>query len=416
MRYLKSVEDVVKKNMCMGCGICQVSSQAQGMRYRKQNDCYVPIIQKQTKDELANQVCPGMGYAIADTAKELFGEHANYYLNIGYVNQLYAAHSVEDRILENASSGGMITSILLYLLKHKMVDKVSVTQFVCDGAGVSTKTFLTSDPAEVLKAQGSKYCPVDLSGLLSELASFDGKVALMATPCAIAGIRNIQKYAPDRIKSQVVFCIANFCGGFKSLSNIKRLAEIHQVNYWGLKDFRFRGGGQPGSLRFVEKSGKEVGTPYPNYVGMTGYSKMLRCHLCPDATGELADIACGDAWIPKYQEDLSTWSMIICRTDSATRLVSSMQQDGVIVSESVTEQDVSQSQRLNLASKKTRQFARMKWYNFLGYSIPDYKNQGYSLNLSSIKTEMQVYVKHQLTFFAEKAGLYMVLYGNRKRK
>ena len=33
-----------------------------------------------------------------------------------------------------------------------------------------------------------------------------------------------------------------------------------------------------------------------------------------------------------------------------------------------------------------------------------------------MKTELIVYIKHQLTLLAEKAGLYMKLYGNKKLK
>ena len=236
----------------------------------------------------------------------------------------------------------------------------------------------------------------------------------MATPCVIAGIRNIEKNIPNYIKADIIFHIANFCGGFKSFRNIKRLAEIHKVDYNNLCSFRFRGEGQPGSLKFVENTGKAASTPYPLYVGLNGYSKMLRCHLCPDATGELADIACGDAWIPRFQEDKNTWSMIICRNNAAKELIEDMNKDGLIATENVTADEVELSQRINLASKKKRQLTRMNLYGKLGYYIPDYKGQGYSMKKSPMKTEIIVYLKHQLTLLAEKAGVYMALYGNKK--
>ena len=58
----------------------------------------------------------------------------------------------------------------------------------------------------------------------------------------------------------------------------------------------------------------------------------------------------------------------------------------------------------------------MKLYNRLGYSIPNYNGQGYSMKKSPMKTEIIVYMKHRLTLLAEKAGLYMSLYGNKKIK
>ena len=70
--------------------------------------------------------------------------------------------------------------------------------------------------------------------------------------------------------------------------------------------------------------------------------------------------------------------------------------------------------KTTFASKKKRQLTRMNLYGKLGYYIPDYKGQGYSMKKSPMKTEIIVYLKHQLTLLAEKAGVYMALYGNKK--
>lgn len=410
-----NLSDIIKNNLCIGCGLCSVDNNTQGTEFNKKNDCYTPKVYN-SYCKLASDICPGKGYRIVNTAKKLYyDENVQYDLELGYIHSCWAVHTSDSKVLENASSGGMISSILLYLLYHGYVDKVSVTQFKCNNEGIKTESFLTNDPNEILKAQGSKYCPVNLEGLLKELHEYEGRVALVATPCSIAGIRNIQMECPGYIKADIVFTIANFCGGFKSYKNIKRLAEIHKVNIYDLKDFRFRGGGQPGSLRFVENGGKVAQTPYPLYVGLNGYSKMYRCHVCPDATGELADIACGDAWIPRFEKDPSPWSMVICRNTFATDLLSKMQHDGIILTQNVSLKEIKQSQRYNLASKKKRQKARMKLYTQLGYKIPFFDG-GFNDVCTSMKTEWIVFFKHKLTFWAEKLGLYMFLYGRKKLK
>ena len=235
----------------------------------------------------------------------------------------------------------------------------------------------------------------------------------MATPCAIAGIRNIQEFTPDYIKSKIVFTIANFCGGFKSFKNIKRLAEIHKIDYYNLKTFRFRGEGQPGGLLFIENNGKTAATPYPQYVGLNGYSKMHRCFVCPDATGELADIACGDAWIQRFQEDMSPWSMIRCRNKKAENIIKDMGENGAMTLADVSTDEIKLSQRFNLNSKKTRQKARMSLYKILRKSIPEFDG-GYNDKTTSLKTELNITFKHWLTLLAERSGLYMILYGRKK--
>ena len=414
MREIHSISDVVKRNLCIGCGLCTIDPMIHTMKYSKKNDCMAPASTNLSIDSLAHFICPGKGYDIKGMAETMFSSDANYHMQLGFIDSLYAAHSLNFEILANASSGGIITQILLYLIEQGIVDSVSVTQFYCDVYGVHTRTFLTNERDEIMKAQGSKYCPVCYDQLIKEMHEREGRVAIVATPCVIAGIRAIENKNPGYLKTKVIFYIANFCGGFKSFRNIKRLADIHKVDYYKLSTFRFRGGGQPGSLKFVEKSGKVASTPYPQYVGLNGYSKMLRCHLCPDATGELADISCGDAWIPRFQRDVNTWSMVVCRNKKASDLILQIQKDGFIVTDEVSIEEVQMSQRHNLKSKKDRQYARMKLYGILGYAIPSYAGKGYSLEMSSIKTEIIVFIKHKLTLWAEKLGLYMVLYGKKK--
>ena len=403
---------VIEHKLCMGCGLCAIDPEVNGMIYSRKNDCNIPVNKFLDESTLASKVCPGKGYSIIGYGKQLYGEQ-HYDLNLGNYQYLTAAHTSDSSILQNASSGGVVTGILLYMLRHNVVDKVSVTQFCCDRQGVHTHTFLTDSEEEVLKSQGSKYCPVDLSNLMEELHNFEGRVAIMATPCAIAGIRTIQREAPNYIKSDIVFTVANFCGGFKSFKNIKRLAEIHKVDYYNLKEFRFRGDGQPGSLKFIDNNGKVASTAYPKYVGLNGYSKMSRCFVCPDATGELADFSCGDAWIPRFQNDSHPWSMVICRNKEATELIKDMEKQGDVILKKVSKEEIIVSQRINLKSKKIRQKARMVVYKMLGRGVPLFDG-GYSDELSSISTECKVVIKHWLTLCAEKTGLYMCLYGYKK--
>lgn len=406
-----SIKKIVKTNLCLGCGLCTVDPQIKETKFSSRNDCYIPSTLPKTEC-LGSIVCPGKGYPIIEAGKEFFPKSIyNHFL--GRFDFLTAAHSTRQAVLENASSGGVITDILLYLLEAKIVDKVSVTQFKCDHQGVHTETFLTDKTEEVLRAQGSKYCPVDFSHLIKELTKYTGRVAIMATPCTIAGIRNIQKKSPELIKCKIVLTIANFCGGFKSFRDIKRLADICNVDYYNLKDFRFRGDGQPGGLRFIEKSGRMVKLPYPYYSGLTGYSKMHRCFSCVDGTGELADIACGDAWIPRFQNKSTPWSMIICRSIESTEIIKKMQDSSYLELEEVTAEEIVRSQFGNLDSKKTRQRARMSIYRFLGYHLPIFDG-GYGTEMTSRKLEIKVFLSHKIELLAEKLGLYTRFYVNNK--
>ncbi len=386
------------------------------MGYSKKRGQYIPKLFRFASDKGAEAlaVCPGKGYSIVGDARALYENGAIYNIDLGYVHKVYAVHSNDEAVLEKASSGGLITELCLYLLAEKIVDRVVVTKFIYTHEGIRTKTIMTDSTAEILESQGSKYCPVNISDVLKELERFDGKVAFVGTPCHVAGIRALQKEA-DKLKGKEIITIANFCGGYKSYKNIMRLAKIHDIDFDKIEYFRFRGGGQPGSLLMSDVSGKTIQIPYPKYVGYTGYSRHLRCRLCVDATAELADIACGDAWLPRFENTPSPWSIVITRNSLASSLVERMIETKRITAAPITLQEVIESQKLNIRSTKYRQTARMRFYKMLGHKLPKFDG-GYRKESTGLKTELIVHVKHKLTVFLEKIGLYYKVYNFVKLK
>ena len=399
------IQEVVDNNLCLGCGICTYDSSIESMEYSSQKGLNIPKLEVKKDYELANKLCPAKGYSIFSDAEKLYSS-SKYSIELGFVEKLFVAHSNSPKVLENASSGGIMSQILIYILENKIVDKVAVTKFIYTDQGPRTKTFLTNIVDEILESQGSKYCPVDISSFIDECNKFEGKIAYVGTPCQIAGLRQIQKN-DSILKQKLTLTIANFCGGFKNHNNIRKLAERHSLEYKKLSFFRFRGGGQPGSLLMKDSNKKTFEVPYPNYVGYTGYSKMLRCHLCVDATGELADIACGDAWLDRYITNKNTWSIILTRSIFATKIIENMKSSNLLYLEDISSEDVIKSQYLNITSKKHRQFSRYKLYNLLGYKLPFFDG-GYYMNESSLKTEFKVFFKHKLKDLLERAGLYSI--------
>jgi coenzyme F420 hydrogenase subunit beta len=397
------IQEVVDKNLCLGCGICTYDPNIESMDYSFKKGLNIPKLDPKKDYELASKLCPAKGYSIFSDAEELYSS-GKYSLELGFVDKLYVGHSYSPKVLKNATSGGIMTQILIYILENKIVDKVAVTKFIYTDQGPRTKTFLTNIVDEILESQGSKYCPVDISSFLDECKNFDGKIAYVGTPCQIAGLRQIQKIDPI-LKQKLTLTIANFCGGFKNHNNIRKLAERHSVDYKKISFFRFRGGGQPGSLLMKDSNNDFFEMPYPNYVGYTGYSKMLRCHLCVDATGELADIACGDAWLDKYITDNKTWSIILTRSDFATKIIEKMKSSNYIYLEFISPEDVFKSQSLNITSKKYRQFSKYKLYHILGYKLPLFDG-GFNQIPTSIKTEVIIFLNHKIKYYIEIFGLY----------
>ncbi|WP_320040576.1 Coenzyme F420 hydrogenase/dehydrogenase, beta subunit C-terminal domain [uncultured Desulfobacter sp.] len=399
------IKDVVKNNLCIGCGICSYDKNIIEFKYSKFLGIDYPLLDNNNNYNSGTLVCPGKGYEIINKANKLYGG-SNYSIELGYVHKCYASHSNNRKILKNASSGGVMTELLIYLLEKKIVDKVAVTKFIYTNQGPRTKTFLTNDINKIIESQGSKYCPVNVSNVLTEIKHEEGRIAYLGTPCQIAGIRQIQEIDED-FKNTIIFTIANFCGGFKNHNNIRKLSCRHSINYKQIKKLRFRGGGQPGSM-IIEDNSNRFEVQYPDYTGYTGYSKLLRCQFCIDATGELADFALGDAWLEPYISDPNPWSVIITRNNAATKIIENMKNAKIITSNSITERQVCLSQKTNLKSKKDRQSARSKLYSVLGYKTPNYDG-GYQHKTTSIIFEIKVFFVYKFKYILELTGLYKYL-------
>ncbi|RZF58946.1 Coenzyme F420 hydrogenase/dehydrogenase, beta subunit C-terminal domain [Sphingobacterium corticibacterium] len=409
---MKDLKDVVEGGLCLGCGLCTINPDKRdtAVKIDYKNNCghIVPVdfdlLSPNTKAGF--EICPGKGYDINSRAKDYeLGPY--FHLDLGHYDQLAVVSGVGSLYQKNASSSGIMIAIAQYLIERKLVDKAIVTKFTYGDRGVQTKTYASNNLVELLDSQGSKYCPVDLSELIEDLKTnrSNESYVFIGTPCQIAGLRKMQDSVCDL---NIKYFIGNFCGGFKSFNNLRRLISMHGIKPQNVDFFRFRGGGQPGSME-IRSEAKKVNVAYPEYVKTTGYSKLKRCHLCVDATAELADFACGDAWLKEYEGKEPT-SIVMTRNNHATEILNNMEREKGITVGNISEENVIKSQKGNISTKKYRQRGRMKLYNILGIKTPFLKEGFHINNKINLKLELNVLFGHKVKFIAEKLGVFKLFY------
>lgn len=411
---MKSIKNIVSSDLCIGCGFCIIDPHIKNLVFSKKKGQSIPEIKRPGMSTLlADKICPGPGYPIIKMSEKYFASEASYDIELGFVYDAVATHVKDEKILRNASSGGIMTEIPIFLLKEGIVDKVVVTKFITTKNGIKTKTILTNNYKEIIKSQGSKYCPVDMSQLIYHLMDLRESIAFIGTPCHVAALRQMEAIIPD-LRRRVKFVISNFCGGIHSYNSILSIAETQNIDVKKISSFRFRGGGQPGSLEFGLNSEKSIRIPYPKYWGYTGFTKHYRCHCCIDATGELADISCGDAWLPRLENDKFPWSIVIFRNKKSREMFQSMLEKRLVETMHISKNEIVQSQIINIRSKKYRHKSRMAFYKLLKKKVPHYDG-GFLENKVDIITEIQVFLKHKFKYFLEKTKLYYKIYKKVKK-
>ncbi len=116
---MRNIQQIVSRKLCLGCGtcycICPNSAITIGLDQKS------GIFKPKVNDKLCNycgiciKICPGYSVDFNDLNLKIFGNiPKNNWL--GNYNGLYIGHSSDSQIRYFSSSGGMITSILIYAL------------------------------------------------------------------------------------------------------------------------------------------------------------------------------------------------------------------------------------------------------------------------------------------------------------
>jgi coenzyme F420 hydrogenase subunit beta len=256
---------------------------------------------------------------------------------------------------KQGSSGGVISELAAWLIETRQVDFVAQ---ICVNAKdpLRNDLQLSRSRDDVFRAAGSRYAPSAPLGDLRELLSLGEKFALVGKPCDVAALRRYALHDP-RVGSQVVCMISFVCAGIPSLFGthellIKMGAEVSQ-----LKSFRYRGDGWPGNAKAVQRDGRIFETDYNSSWG-TVLNKHLqfRCKICPDGTGESADIVCGDAWYgkdgyPDFTEQDGR-SLVLTRTLLGESMLAAAKRSGAVEISDLPTDEISKMQPYQMNRKR----------------------------------------------------------------
>jgi coenzyme F420 hydrogenase subunit beta len=102
----------------------------------------------------------------------------------------------------------------------------------------------------------------------------------------------------------------------------------------------------------------------------------LRCRLCPDSTGEFADISCGDPWYRKIEPDELGRSLVLVRTERGRQILRKAMDAGYLQLERVQPEVLAASQK-GLLEKRQMLFGRLLTMRIAFVPVPRF--EGFSL-------------------------------------
>lgn len=324
---------------------------------------------------LCYNLCPGRSFDFNQFNNQLF-DTKDCDRNIGFYRMIARGYSSDEMIRSNASSGGAVTALLLYLMDKGLIDgAVIVGMSLTEPFKPEVK--IVRNREEIIQGSQSKYCLVPVNAIIRKLRNEKGKFAFVGLPCHIHGLRKLQEF--KRPESEKIFItIGLFCGFNMSFGGTEFLLKKLGVEKNDIVDLKYRGKGYPGGF-FVKTEEKEYFLDKHIYNLINPVFIPKRCLVCNDLTNEFADISVGDIW---KKSDGTGWSSIIIRTSLGKEVFTGATQHRYLFHEELQYNDLISSHHHLIQYKKMHVHTRSNILRLNLRLTPSNTSQKYSIRIA----------------------------------
>lgn len=369
-RRLDSIEAVVSGHLCTGCGVCTYLEPRLHMQeFPNIGRRPVPIVEITggVRGE-AVEACPGRG--LAHTRDELAG--APFGGTWGPVIALFECWSTDPKVRHRGSSGGVVSALAMHAIESGTAAGVLQVRARAD-APLLNETVLNTTPEAVASSAGSRYAPASPGERLDLVEGAAGPCVVIGKPCDIAGTRVAANQRPA-LNDKIGLTIGIFCAGTPSTRTTEKMITSLGVTPETVSRLDYRGEGWPGHFRVETASGDRAATTYADaWDGTLSRGRQWRCMICPDHTGEFADLSVGDPWYRKLSPDEPGRSLVVVRTERGRAALARALANGALEGNSIP-LDLLPASQPSLEATRGALWARIITLRIAGVAAPRFKN------------------------------------------
>jgi coenzyme F420 hydrogenase subunit beta len=309
--------DVVSTGLCSQCGGCVSFCSANKLGALEISPDGTP----RYSDEEKCLKC-GLCYSICTQVDELdheLQEKLDWVPPMGRYEKVASARTTNHDIRSICTDGGVVTSLLMYMLDYNLIDGAVVSRFV---GPFNRVPMIAMSRTDVLNSAGSDFSASTHVGVVGEKYSTyspgafalkdlttgvrTSRVALVGTPCQVHTIRKMQclNIVPsDMVKYTIgLFCMENFA--FPPLAKREIEAKIgvqmDEIKKLNVKE----------DLIVTLTSGKSVHIPFD----VIHEFARPACLKCTEFANDYADISAGGLGSP------DGYTTVLIRTDAGQRI------------------------------------------------------------------------------------------------
>ncbi|MFX0027617.1 MAG: Coenzyme F420 hydrogenase/dehydrogenase, beta subunit C-terminal domain [Candidatus Hermodarchaeota archaeon] len=317
--FFEPISIVFKSEVCCHCGWCS-------------SVCPVNAIAV-TADtlEIDEEICMKCGLCYAVCPRSFSIEQAGKSMNKldkslkfsdkinGYVNT-YSATTTKDAIKKIRQDGGIVTSLLEYLLENKLVDAIVAVKH--SEELWKPEPVIIEDIKDLYKTSGTKYANASTLSIIDETKSYEN-IAVVGTPCMMNALKKGYLFPGGQhffknIKYRIgLFCMESFpYEGVLNLIKDQFDKDFNKVTKMDISGGKF--------IIYMD-SGEDFRIPLNDVKSYARHN----CHFCEDLTADYADISVGSIGSP------SGWSTVITRNKRGDKIYKDAIKTGLIESKSL---------------------------------------------------------------------------------
>lgn len=322
-----SIQEVAERQLCCGCGACAYLSPDEIRMVEDVEHGKRPLVTGAGDDPRTHEAlraCPGasLEHTFDRDDPVLRGE---LIAGWGPVRRVWEGHAGDAGLRWAGSSGGAASALALYCLERRGMGGVLHTSAREDAPFVN-ETVMSRTREELLSRAGSRYAPASPCDGLGMIEGADGACVFVGKPCDVAGAQRARAMRPG-LDAKLGVTIAFFCAGAPSVrGTLELMKKVGVEDVSTVESVRYRGNGWPGMWRVRwrasgEVEAREASLTYAESWGFLQRYRQWRCYVCPDHTGEFADIAVGDPWYREVEEGEAGSSLIVARTALGEEIV-----------------------------------------------------------------------------------------------
>ena len=296
--------------------------------------------------------------------------------DFGPARAIWEGWATDTDVRRRGSSGGVLTALALFAVEAAGFAGVVQTSMDPDDP-LRNRTVISRSRAEILSCCGSRYNASSPVEGLRRLRQADGTYLFIGKPCDAAAVMEMRRALPW-VNERVGLVAAFFCAGTPTPEGTRRLVERLGGDPDEVEELHYRGRGWPGEFRFRSKSGENRWTrlSYEESWSFLTSFRPLRCRLCPDGTGQAADLVCADAW-HRFDSGAPDGgrSLVLARSEAGEDFVRAAWRAGRLTLEPSDRPSVSAAQ-LSLLDRRRDLWGRLAALRCLGIPTPRYEGFG----------------------------------------